>query len=292
MKIALFGKSFDEVAMPYIQQLITKLEDVGSVIFIYEPFFKIIESVVSFNKDYNLFNTHEELKQNVDYLFSVGGDGTFLDTLTLVRDSGIPVLGINLGRLGFLSSVSKDEISSAINGLIKGEYTLVPRILIKLNTDQGLFGDFNYALNEVAISRKDSTSLLVIHVYVDGNILNSYWADGLIVATPTGSTAYSLSCGGPIVTPGSKNFVITPIATHNLTVRPIVIPDDSKIRIKLEGRDKQFMVSMDSRTESISESVELNLEKESFSINLVQMNNKSFFSTIRDKLKWGLDIRN
>lgn len=292
MKIALFGKSFDEVAMPYIQQLITKLEDVGSIIFIYEPFFKIIESVVSFNKDYNLFNTHEELKQNVDYLFSVGGDGTFLDTLTLVRDSGIPVLGINLGRLGFLSSVSKDEISSAINGLIKGEYTLVPRILIKLNTDQGLFGDFNYALNEVAISRKDSTSLLVIHVYVDGNILNSYWADGLIVATPTGSTAYSLSCGGPIVTPGSKNFVITPIATHNLTVRPIVIPDDSKIRIKLEGRDKQFMVSMDSRTESISESVELNLEKESFSINLVQMNNKSFFSTIRDKLKWGLDIRN
>ncbi len=292
MKIALFGKSFDEATMPYIQQLITKLEDVGSVISLYEPFLRIIEPLVSFSKDYKLFNTHEELKQNVDYLFSVGGDGTFLDTLTLIRDSGVPVLGINLGRLGFLSSVSKDEISSAIDGLIKGNYKLVPRTLIKLNTNEGLFGDLNYALNEVAISRKDSTSLLVIHVYVDGNILNSYWADGLIVATPTGSTAYSLSCGGPIVTPESKNFVITPIATHNLTVRPIVIPDDSKIRIKLEGRDKQFMVSMDSRTETISESVELNLEKESFSINLVQMTNKSFFSTIRDKLKWGLDIRN
>ncbi|MCP4552174.1 MAG: NAD kinase [Bacteroidetes bacterium] len=292
MKVALFGKSFDEATMPYIQQLITKLEDVGSVISLYEPFLRIIEPVVRFSKDYKLFNTHEELKQNVDCLFSVGGDGTFLDTLTLIRDSGVPVLGINLGRLGFLSSISKDEISSAIDGLIKGNYKLVPRTLIKLNTNEGLFGDLNYALNEVAISRKDSTSLLVIHVYVDGNILNSYWADGLIVATPTGSTAYSLSCGGPIVTPESKNFVITPIATHNLTVRPIVIPDDSKIRVKLEGRDKQFMVSMDSRTETISESVELNLEKESFSINFVQMTNKSFFSTIRDKLKWGLDIRN
>ena len=164
--------------------------------------------------------------------------------------------------------------------------------MVKLKTKDNLFGDINYGLNEVSIRRRDASSLMVLHVYVNGEMLNSYWADGLIIATPTGSTAYSLSCGGPIIAPGSKNFVITPIATHNLTVRPIVIPDDSKIRIELEGRDEQFLVSLDSRTESINEPVELNIEKETFNINLIQMSSKNFFSTIRDKLKWGLDIRN
>ena len=176
--------------------------------------------------------------------------------------------------------------------LVNGDFELEQRTLLRLKTKDHLFGDLNYALNELAISRKDSNALLVIHVYVDGKILNSYWADGLIVATPTGSTAYSLSCGGPIVAPGSENFVITPIANHNLTVRPIVIPDESKIQIKLEGRDKQFLISLDSRREIIEEKVVLNIEKESFKINLVHLKNKDFFATIREKLKWGLDIRN
>ncbi len=292
MKIALFGKSPDEASMPYIQQVISKLEHISAEVHIYEPFLDIIKPIVKFKTSYKTFKSHSELKNNVDYLISVGGDGTFLDTVTLVRDSGIPILGINLGRLGFLSSVSKNEIDEAFDSLLKGDFRLEQRILLRLVTKEGLFGDMNYGLNEVAISRKDSNALLLLHVYVDNKILNSYWADGLLIATPTGSTAYSLSCGGPIVTPGSKNFLITPIATHNLTVRPIVIPDDSKIRIKLEGRDDHYLVSMDSRRETIEGNVELNIEKESFKINLIQMQSKDFFTTIRDKLKWGLDIRN
>ena len=292
MKIALFGKSPSEASMPYIQQLIRKLEEVKCEIVVYEPFFKIIESIVSFDKPIQLFNTHRELKEKIDYMISVGGDGTFLDTVRLIQDSGVPVLGVNLGRLGFLSSISKDEISLAIDSLVNKNFKLVPRILVKLITKENLFGEINYALNEVSIRRKDSSSLMLLHVYVDGMMLNSYWADGLIVSTPTGSTAYSLSCGGPIITPGSKNFVITPIATHNLTVRPIVIPDDSKIRIELEGRDDQYLISLDSQTESINKKVILNMEKEKFTINLIQMANRNFFSTIRDKLKWGQDVRN
>lgn len=292
MKIALFGKSPDEAAMPYIQQVIKKLEDISAKIFIYEPFLEIIKPIVKFSQSYQTFNAHHDLRNNADYLISVGGDGTFLDTVTLVRDSGIPILGVNLGRLGFLSSVSKNEINQTFDMLAKDEFKLEQRTLLRLNTNEGLFGDFNYGLNEVAISRKDSNALLVLHVYVDGLKLNSYWADGLLIATPTGSTAYSLSCGGPIVTPGSENFVITPIATHNLTVRPIVIPDDSKIKIRLEGRDDQYLVSLDSRRATIDGNVELNIEKERFKINLVQMHSKDFYTTIRDKLKWGLDIRN
>ena len=292
MKVALFGMSPNQASMPYIQQLIRKLEEINCGILVYEPYFKMIEPSVTFNIPHQLFSTHDDLVGKVDYLLSIGGDGTFLDTVRLVKNSGVPVLGINLGRLGFLSSISKNEISTAINALVNKDFKLVPRILIKLNTKEGLFGDINYGLNEISIRRRDSSSLMVLHVYVDGEMLNSYWADGLIVATPTGSTAYSLSCGGPILTPSSKNFVITPIATHNLTVRPFVIPDDSKIRIELEGRDHQFLVSLDSRTESINQPLVLNIEKESFNINLIQMSNKNFFSTIRDKLKWGLDNRN
>lgn len=292
MKIALFGMLPDQASMPYIQQLIRKLEEVNCSILVYGPYFEKLESNITFNEPFQLFNTHEELVDNVDYLLSIGGDGTFLDTVRLIRNSGVPVLGINMGRLGFLSSISKDEISAAVSALVNKDFKLVPRILVKLITKEGLFGDLNYGLNEVSIRRRDSSSLMVLHVYVDGEMLNSYWADGLIIATPTGSTAYSLSCGGPILTPGSKNFVITPIATHNLTVRPFVIPDDSKIRIELEGRNEQFLVSLDSRTESIDKPLVLNIEKETFNINLIQMSNKNFFSTIRDKLKWGLDIRN
>ncbi len=292
MNIALFGKSPDEAALPYIQELINALEDAKVKVFIYEPFKKIIDPRVKYPADVDVFNTHEELKKDIDCMLSVGGDGTFLDTATLIRDSGIPVLGVNLGRLGFLSSVSKDEIKSAISSLVKGDFELQERTLLRLDTKDNLFGDLNFALNELAISRKDANALLVIHVFVDGKKLNSYWADGLLVSTPTGSTAYSLSCGGPIVAPGSENFLITPIATHNLTVRPIVIPDKSKITIKLEGREKQFIVSMDSRRVIIDEDVVLEIEKESFKINLIQLKNKDFFTTIREKLKWGLDIRN
>jgi len=215
-----------------------------------------------------------------------------LDAMTMVRDSGTPIMGINIGRLGFLSSISKDEILPAIDKVLNDEYRIETRTLIKLSQPSDLFGELSYALNELSITRKDSNSLIVLHVYIDDIYLNTYWADGLIVATPTGSTAYSLSSGGPILMPGSQNFVITPIAPHNLTVRPFVIPDKSRIKIIIEGRDEQFLVSMDSRKAVIHSNFELVIERCEFKINLVQLKDRNFFATIRDKLNWGLDARN
>jgi NAD+ kinase len=209
-----------------------------------------------------------------------------------VRDSGIPVMGINVGRLGFLSSIAKDEILPAIDKVIAGDFQIDSRTLVSLIQPKDLFGDLNYALNELTITRKDTTSLIVLHVYIDEKYLNSYWADGLIIATPTGSTAYSLSSGGPILTPDSQNFVLTPIAPHNLTVRPIVIPDMSVIRIIVEGREDQFLVSLDSRKAIIHSNFELIVEKNQFKVNMIRMKGKDFFMTIREKLKWGLDARN
>ncbi len=292
MKIALFGKKISDQNLEYLRQLIERLEAFGSRLTFYEPFHEVIKDLIVFKSSVDTFNSHQDLEGRVDFLLSIGGDGTLLDTITLVRDSGIPVMGVNLGRLGFLSSISKDEIDSALDDLKNGNYILDKRTLLKLKTETDLFGQMNYALNDLTINRKNSTALIVIHVWVDDIFLGKYWADGLIVATPTGSTAYSLSSGGPILTPGSENFVITPIAPHNLTIRPIVISDKSKIRIKVEGRDKQYLVSLDSRSEVFDPSVELLVEKENFQINLVQTGNKTFFNTIRDKLKWGLDIRN
>jgi NAD+ kinase len=235
---------------------------------------------------------HEEIDKEAKYLLSIGGDGTLLDTISLVRESGIPILGINLGRMGFLSSISKDKIEEALDKLFTGRFSLDQRVLIRLESSKDLFGDMNYALNEVSIYRKSPLSMLKIQAWIDDEFLNSYWADGLIVSTPTGSTAYSLSNGGPIILPGSSNFVITPIATHNLTVRPIVIPDSSRIRIKVVGRISEFHINLDSRSALTDSSVEFTIMKEEFKINLVLPDGESYFKTIRDKLMWGLDIRN
>jgi NAD+ kinase len=199
---------------------------------------------------------------------------------------------MNLGRLGFLSSVSRDNIRLAVDALVQKRYRLENRTLLRLETQDNLFGELNFALNDLTIYKKDPYSMLTISAYVDGIFLNSYWADGLIIATPTGSTAYSLSCGGPIVVPGSENFIITPIASHNLTVRPIVIPDKSRIRVQIEGRNQQFFVSLDSRFEIVDSSLELIIEKEDFKINLLRLDKENFYRTIREKLNWGLDIRN
>lgn len=292
MNIALFGKTISSENIVYVESIVNKLKDSGVRLLVYEPFYQAIRDFVSLENDIALFKHHRELRGQADVMFSVGGDGTILDAMTLIRDSDIPIMGINIGRLGFLSSISKDEILPAINHVLSGNYYLDPRTLIKLQSPENLFGELNYAMNDITINRKESISLIEIHVYINDKFLNTYWADGLIVATPTGSTAYSLSSGGPIVTPGSENFLITPIAPHNLTVRPVVIPDKCKIRIIVEGRDKQFLVSLDSRSAIIGPSFEMVLEKAEFKVNLIQMKDKDFFSTIRDKLKWGLDIRN
>ncbi len=292
MRIGLFGKSLSDKNVVYLKQLLKKLNDSNIQFSFYKPYFDLVSQKYTVEGDVKIFNDHNSLQKQADILFSIGGDGTLLDTLSLIRDSGMPILGVNLGRLGFLSSISRDEILPAIDHLIKGNYKLDKRTLLNLVTNKGIEDDLNYALNDLTIIRKDSTSLIVTHVYVDDDYLNSYWADGLIIATPTGSTAYSLSSGGPILTPGSENFVITPIAPHNLTIRPIVISDKSEIRIKVEGRDKKYLVSLDSRAFDIDSSVELIVKKEDFKVNLIQIAGKSFFSTIRDKLKWGLDVRN
>lgn len=292
MKLALFGKEIRKKNEEYLIQLIRRLGEYSCELTIYEPFFPLISQYREFESYTSTFSRHSEIAGEVDMVLSIGGDGTLLDTLPMVRDTGIPVLGINLGRLGFLSSISCDDIIPAIDKVMKGQYSLDQRTLLQLESRKGLFGDFSYALNDLTINRKDSTNLVVIHVYVDDLFLNSYWADGLIIATPTGSTAYSLSSGGPIVSPGSENFVITPIAPHNLTIRPIIVSDKSRIRIRVEGRDKKFLSSIDSRTDVLDPEDELLVKAADFKFNLVQIENQDFFKTIRDKLKWGLDVRN
>lgn len=292
MNIALFGKTVTPENLQYVEKVVEKLYSMSCSISIFEAFHKVLKDSVLFREDLRVFKGHEDLPADTDFLFSIGGDGTILDAMRVVRDSGIPIMGINIGRLGFLSSIGKNEILTAIDMVLNKKYRLDSRALLKLIRPRSLFEGVNYALNDLTISRKDSTSLIVIHVYLNDLFLNTYWADGIIVATPTGSTAYSLSSGGPILTPGSENFVITPIAPHNLTVRPIVIPDNSQIRIIAEGREKHFLTSLDSHTATISSKIELVLEKAEFAINLVQLEGQTFYTTIREKLKWGLDIRN
>ena len=290
MKIAIFGKSYSPEHKEYLQLLLIKLNEFNTELCIYKPYFDLLPSDLAFPKNINTFSRYNELQCKI--LISIGGDGTILDTVPFVRGSGIPILGINLGRLGFLSSISKTEISTAIESVLNNDYTVEKRALLKLQQPDNIFGELNFALNDITLYRNNTTSLITIHVYVDGKFLNSYWGDGLIISTPTGSTAYSLSVGGPIITPGSQNFLIAPIASHNLTVRPIVIQDSSEIRIKIEGREEKYLMTMDSRQSTISKDQELIITRNDFEVSLIQMNNQNFFSTIRDKLLWGFDNRN
>jgi NAD+ kinase len=292
MKIALFATNFSEELESYYMELLGKLNYFNFDITIYEPVHKILLEKHLIGENTSAFRNNSDIKDKVDFLFSIGGDGTFLKTITLVKDSGIPILGFNTGRLGFLSSISIEEISDAIENILGGKYQIEKRSLIKIETPSNLFGSENYALNEITVHKRDSSSMIMIHAYINDVFLNTYWADGLIVSTPTGSTAYSLSCGGPIVTPDSNNFIITPIAIHNLTVRPIVVPDNVCIKLKIEGRIDNYLVTLDSNNVVTSSSIELTIRKENFHINIVQQNHQSFFSTIREKLMWGWDKRN
>lgn len=292
MNIALFGKQVSESNIRFVQDLVTHLDLICDRILIYSPFYEGLKGVVDFPKRPVLFSGQEGIREQCDFLFTIGGDGTILDAMGIVGDSGIPVMGINLGRLGFLSSISKEDVTLALAALKSGKFSVEPRTLLQLHTSVNLFGSLNFALNDVTVYKPNAMSLLTIKTWVNGTFLNSYWADGLIVATPTGSTAYSLSCTGPIITPDSENFLITPVASHNLTVRPIVIRDDSEIRIRVVGKEPGFLVSMDSRTISVEDGVELRIAKASFKINLIRLSGDHFFRTIREKLNWGLDNRN
>ena len=272
------------------QRLIDIINDYGWGITIYEPYFPYLQPRLTISDNLDTFKKHADIKNDVDIMISIGGDGTFLETIHLIKDSGIPVLGVNAGRLGFLASTQKEDIKSVLEQIKEGRYRLQTRSLIKLNND--LFEGENYALNELTVHKKDSSSMITIHTYIDDLFLNSYWADGLIIATPTGSTAYSLSCGGPILVPGAKDFVITPIAPHNLNVRPVVVPDTRRITLKIEGRSKEFLCAMDSRSVPIDSTMELSITRAEFMINIIQTENQNFLNTIRRKMHWGADERN
>ncbi len=292
MNIALFGRSFDPAFFDNLRTLIRILEEKATSFQVYESLYKYVKEHVGFNKPVTVLANESMPGRDTYCMISLGGDGTLLDTVTMIRDSGIPVLGINTGRLGFLSSISTDEIHHAARSLISGDYVLDERSILQLSEPEGLFGSINYALNELTVLKRDNSTMISISAYVDDLFLNTYWADGLIVSTPTGSTGYSLSCGGPIISPESRNFVITPIATHNLTVRPIVIPDSSRVKLKITGRTQDYLVLLDSRSRPMNATTELLIERAGFTLKLVCVGQKDFYKTIRNKLAWRLDKTN
>lgn len=293
MKIAIYGKAFPLEARPFVEGLYKRLKDEGMELAIFARLDQFLKENCNWQNSYPTFSDHKELQSFApDFLITIGGDGTILDAVTVVRNSGIPILGVNTGRLGFLANVAKDEINTAIDGLISGNFRIDERKTIMVQTSINEQLEPNFALNEVTVSRKGTTAMITIHAYINGEYLNSYWADGLIIATPTGSTGYSLSCGGPIIMPGSQNFVITPIAPHNLNVRPFVIANDSKLRLKIDGRENEFLISLDSRIYTFNNEVEIFLQQSETKIKLVQTDLQDFPTTLRNKLLWGLDRRN
>jgi len=292
MKIAIYGREFNNSVLPFVQEVFNALEHYGIETIVHKEYNEFIEDKVKLPAHIETFSNYLELRDHAEILISLGGDGTLLDTLALIRDSGIPVIGINFGRLGFLASINKNEIRNAIEALVNKQYSLDKRTLLHVESKHNLFGEENFALNDITIHRRDNTAMMIIHAYMNDEFINSYWADGLIIATPTGSTAYSLSCGGPIIFPSAQNFVITPIAPHNLNVRPVIIPDDVTLRFEVEARSTKFLVSCDSRTATVDRSVKITVNKAAFHVNLIRLNNESYLTTLRNKLLWGIDTRN
>ena len=292
MKIAIYSRGIENNQNNDMDMLLEELNKHKVEPVFFQDFFNQFYSAVKIKGKYTTFNSASDLDDNIDCMISLGGDGTLLDTVTLVQDKGIPVLGINYGRLGFLANIGKEEIRSAIKALVEGTYVTENRTLIHLDANIPIFKGMPYALNEFTLQKKDSSSMIKIHTYLNGEFLNTYWADGLIVATPTGSTGYSLSCNGPIVFPESGSLVITPVAPHNLNIRPIVIPDNNIISFEVEGRTDSFICTLDSRRVVVPKEAQLAVKKETFGINLIRLNENNFLQTLRNKLSWGLDKRN
>ncbi|MVN20922.1 NAD kinase [Mucilaginibacter arboris] len=292
MKIAVYGKPFNQSVLPFIRQVFDCLILHQTEIFVHTELNSFICNQPGFSDNHVLFNSYEDIKGRVDVMLTLGGDGTILGTVDIIRDSGIPVIGINFGRLGFLASVNKNDITAAIHALINKQFTLDSRILLQIESAPVVFRNQNIALNDITIHKRDNAAMITVHAFLNDEFLNSYWGDGIIVSTPTGSTAYSLSCGGPIVFPQSGNFVITPISPHNLNVRPIIVSDDRKLTFKVETRNTNYLVSCDSKTETIDSSSVFTIQKAGYHLNLIRLNNESYLSTLRNKLMWGLDARN
>jgi len=292
MRIAIYSRGIENNQLEDIELLLSVLLKHGAEPVFYQDFFNQFYSAVNLEGTYSTFNSSDDMDSSIDCLISLGGDGTLLDTVSLVKDTGIPVLGINYGRLGFLANIGREEINSAVEALVDRKYVLDKRTLLHLDANQPLFGDVPYALNEFTLHKSDTSPMIKIHTYLNGEFLNTFWADGLIVATPTGSTGYSLSCNGPVVFPESASFVITPVSPHNLNIRPIIVPDNNIVSFEVEGRTDNFICSMDSRRELVSKEIQLAVKKEEFGLNLIRLNENNFLQTLRSKLSWGLDKRN
>jgi NAD+ kinase len=292
LKVAIYSRVLESTQQKYVQQFFDELEKENIQPVIFNEFYEKAVPHISLPENTEIFSHHSELTNDIDFLISLGGDGTLLDTVTLVRDKALPVVGINFGRLGFLASIGRDELVEAVKALARRSYIIDKRSLIHLDSNIPLFNDVPYALNEFAIHKRDISPMVKIHTYINGELLNTYWADGLILSTPTGSTGYSLSCAGPVVFPESGSFVLTPIAPHNLNVRPIVIPDNTIVSFEVESRSDEIICALDSRREWVDKNVLLAVRKENFYINLVRLNENNFLQTLRNKLSWGLDKRN
>lgn len=294
MKVAIYGQYYQNSTEPIINDIFDFFNKKKVEMVIEAQFLAMLNEKKIVENRYNTFSKHTELDNSFDMLISIGGDGTILRAATLVRDSGIPILGINAGRLGFLATVQKENIAAFMQFVIDKKYTISKRTLLSLSCTPAneAIEQINFAMNEITVSRKDTTSMITIDTCLNGEFLNSYWADGLIISTPTGSTGYSLSCGGPLLTPDVKSLVITPIAPHNLTARPLVVPDDTEIRLKVSGREENYLVSLDSRVTSVKNESILTLKKTPFQINMVEIPEETFLKTLRNKLLWGQDKRN
>jgi NAD+ kinase len=292
MKAAIYSRVMEKDQLEDVQLFFDELihQKIEPVIF--QPFFEQVKDSIRLPGGTKTFLLSEDLSGEIEFIISLGGDGTLLDTVTMVRNKNIAIMGINFGRLGFLASIGRDEVRVAVKAIAQRTYVTDKRTMIHLDANIPMFGNVPYALNDFSIHKRDVASMIKIHTYLNGEFLNTYWADGLIVATPTGSTGYSLSCSGPVVFPDSGSFVITPVAPHNLNVRPIIVPDDNIISFEIESRSEQIICALDSRREIVSKSVQLAVKKESFDINLVRLSENNFLQTLRNKLTWGLDKRN
>ncbi len=292
MQVAIYGRNFHSSARENVATLFSRLKSMNVDVFVFKPFFEFMQSKSGLRpKIKGFFESHKDLPKDTDFLFSVGGDGTFLETVSIVKDSGIPVVGLNTGRLGFLSYISQDGLDDSLDSLFSGKFDIEERMMLKVHSSGDSILPLNIALNEVRIY-KNAASLVTVHVHVDDEFLSSYWADGLILSTPTGSTAYSLSVGGPIVVPESDSIVLSPIAPHNLTVRPLVLPGKAVLRFSVDTRDPVYQLALDSRSINIPVQDKITVSRASYTLKMVRIENNSFYSTLRNKLMWGIDKRN
>lgn len=294
MKVAIYGQTSKPIVQNIILRLLNVFKGSPTQIIFEDHFYNLLKQNNLLSLDYQTFSESDPLDNNTDFFISIGGDGTMLRAANYIKSMNIPIVGINAGRLGFLANVQQDDIETLVPLLFEGNYSLSKRSLLSLQCTPEKNNDFDiqYALNEVTVSRKNTTSMITVDTYLNQEYLATYWADGLIISTPSGSTGYSLSCGGPIIEPETNCFVITPLAPHNLNVRPLVIPDNLKIKLKVSSRENQFLVSLDTTTKAIDNETELTISKAPFTIDLVEFPEQSFIKTLRTKLLWGEDKRN